>query len=87
MDKTLIPEDASLPSKVNSKKKRHPTCGCLIFLPLMRGGGLRLHVMLCWRGLRTTHIHRPLTTYFLGAKIDVFFVTSKLFRPFLTSES
>lgn len=43
-----------------------------LILPLMRGGGLRFRVMLCGRGLRTTHIHRPLTTYFLGAKISIF---------------
>ena len=49
-------------------------------LPLMRGGGLHFHVMLCWRGLRTAHIHRPLTTYFLGAKIGIFLLLPKLFN-------
>ena len=33
--------------------------------PFMRVGGLRRYVMLCGRGLRTTHMHRPITTYFL----------------------
>ena len=33
--------------------------------------------MLCGRGLRTTHIHRPLTTYFFAAKISIIFVNSK----------
>ena len=51
-----------------------------LFLPLMRGGGLHFHVTLCGRGLRTTHIHRPLTTYFLGAKISIISSTSKLLR-------
>ena len=51
-------------------------------LPLMRGGGLHFRVMLCWRGLRTAHIHRPLTTYFLGAKISLFSEPTKLFFPF-----
>ena len=32
--------------------------------------------MLCGRGLRTTHIHRPLTTYFSAAKISIIFVNS-----------
>ena len=27
------------------------------------------HVMLCGRGLGTTHIHRPLMAYVLGAKV------------------
>lgn len=31
-------------------------------LPLEREGGLRINVTLCLRGLRTTHIHRPVTT-------------------------
>ena len=35
----------------------------------MREGGLRQSVMLCGRGLRTAHTHRPITTYFLGANI------------------
>ena len=42
--------------------------------------------MLCWRGLRTTHIHRPLTTYFSAAKISIIFVNSpkvKLLHRFL----
>ena len=52
-------------------------------LPLMRGGGLHFRVMLCWRGLRTTHTHRPLTTYFLSAKIDISPVTAKYFFDFL----
>ena len=51
-------------------------------LPLMRGGGLHFRVTLCWRGLRTAHIHRPLTTYFLGAKISLFSESTKLFLPF-----
>ena len=54
-----------------------------IYLPLMRGGGLHFHVMLCGRGLRTTHIHRPLTTYFLGVKISLFLLSSKLLGSFL----
>ena len=54
-----------------------------LFLPLMRGGGLHFHVTLCGRGLRTTHIHRPLTTYFLGAKISIFPLSSKYFDSFL----
>ena len=32
-------------------------------LPLERDGGLRMHMMLCGRGLRTSHKHRPITTY------------------------
>ena len=51
-------------------------------LPLMRRGGLHFRVMLCWRGLRTAHIHRPLTTYFLSAKISLFSEPTKLFLPF-----
>ena len=38
----------------------------------MREGGLHQSVMLCGRGLRTTHMHRPITTYFPGAKLGVF---------------
>jgi len=34
-----------------------------LVLPQQRGGGLHFHVMLCGRGLGTTHIHRPLTAY------------------------
>lgn len=37
----------------------------------MRVGGLCFCVMLCGRGLRTSHIHRPITT-FLFAKIQFF---------------
>ena len=48
-----------------------------LILPLMRGGGLHYRVMLCGRGLRTTHTHRPLTTYFLGAKIRISEQTTK----------
>ena len=44
-----------------------------LFLPQQRGGGLHFHVMLCGRGLSTTHTHRPLTAYVLGAKIRTFF--------------
>ena len=51
--------------------------GCLFSCPLMRGGGLHFHVMLCWRGLRTTHTHRPLTTYFLVAKVGIIPLFSK----------
>lgn len=61
----------------------------------MRGGGLHLHVTLCWRGLRTTHTHRPLTTYFLRAKIRTYseicnifshyYSISKIFRNFAAS--
>ena len=54
-----------------------------LILPLMRGGGLHYRVMLCGRGLRTTHIHRPLTTCFLGAKIGIFLLSSKYFLSFL----
>ena len=50
-----------------------------LILPLMRGGGLHLRVMRCGRGLRTTHTHRPLTTYFLGAKIVFFFDIFQMF--------
>ena len=34
-------------------------------------GGLHFHVMLCGRGLGATHIHRPITTYVLGAKVQI----------------
>jgi len=36
-------------------------------------------VMLCGRGLRTTHMHHPITTYFLGAKIRFILISSKDF--------
>ncbi len=61
------------------QQKKASLIGCLFYLPQMRGGGLHSHVMLCWRGLRTTHIHRPLTTYFLGAKVRTFSDSSKSF--------
>ena len=35
-----------------------------------------LGVMLCGRGLRTTHIHRPLTTYFSAAQISIIILNS-----------
>ena len=37
-------------------------------------------VMLCWRGLGATHIHRLFTTYILYAKVVLF-----LYRPHLKS--
>ena len=37
--------------------------GCLNSRPLMREGGLHFRVMLCGRGLRTPHTHRPFTTF------------------------
>lgn len=43
----------------------------------MREGGLCQSVMLCGRGLRTAHMHRPITTYFLAAKIVLIFETCK----------
>ena len=43
----------------------------------MREGGLRQSVMLCGRGLRATHMHRPITTYFLGAKLGIISLRSK----------
>ena len=70
----------SLPCQKNTKK------GILadaLVLPQLRGGGLHFHVMLCGRGLGTTHIHRPLMAYVLGAKVQTFFETSK----FSSSES
>ena len=51
----------------------------------MREGGLRYSVMLCGRGLRTTHMHRPITTYFLGAKIRSIFESSKYFGTFFVA--
>lgn len=44
----------------------------------MRVGGLRFCVMLCGRGLRTSHMHRPITTY-LDAKIQFFTLTLLFF--------
>ena len=44
----------------------------------MRKRGLHLRVMLCWRGLGTTHIHRLSTTYISIAKIQFFLYSSKL---------
>ncbi len=53
-------------------KKRHLSMPSF-FCPRMREGGLRsLSVMLCGRGLRTTHIHRPHTTYFQLQKYELF---------------
>ena len=43
----------------------------------MRERGLHLRVMLCWRGLGTTHTHRPFTTYILSAKIAYFYESEK----------
>ncbi len=54
-----------------------------LVLPQQHGGGLHFHVMLCERGLGTTHIHRPLTTYVLGAKIRTIIETCKHFGLFL----
>ena len=54
----------------------------LYFCPSMREGGLRRNVMLCGRGLRTTHMHRPITTYFLGAKLRSISISSKYFGTF-----
>ena len=39
--------------------------------------------MLCGQGLGATHIHRPLTTYVLGAKINTFSDICKFFHSFL----
>ena len=47
----------------------------------MRDGGLHFCVMLCGRGLRTTHIHRPITT-FLTAKIQLYFIYAAYYRFF-----
>lgn len=46
-------------------------------------GGLHFHVMLCGRGLGATHIHRPITTYVLGAKVQIIIETSKYYPSFL----
>ena len=54
---------------------------CLKSRPLMRDGGLHFHVMLCGRGLRATHIHRPITT-FLTAKLQLYFIYAAYFRIF-----
>ena len=70
----------SLPCQKNTKQ------GILadaLVLPQQRGGGLHFHVMLCGRGLGTTHIHRPLTAYVLAAKLRTIIETSKLFSFFL----
>ena len=53
-----------------------------LILPQQRGGGLHFHVMLCGRGLGTTHIHRPLTTYVLGAKLRTIIEIHKHFGLF-----
>ena len=45
----------------------------------MREGGLHFRVMLCGRGLRTTHIHRPFTA-FPAAKIQLIFIYAAYFR-------
>ena len=47
----------------------------------MRDGGLHFRVMLCGRGLRTTHTHRPITT-FLTAKLQLYFIYAAYYRKF-----
>ena len=43
-------------------------------------------VMLCGRGLCTTHMHRPITTYFLDAKIRTISIPSKFWgREFVNT--
>lgn len=54
---------------------------CLKSCPLMRDGGLHFRVMLCGRGLRATHLHRPITT-FLTAKLQLYFIYAAYFRNF-----
>lgn len=61
--------------------KKASFCRCLSFCPLMREGGLHFRVMLCGRGLRTTHIHRPITT-FLAAKIQLFYICAAVLENF-----
>ena len=58
------------------------TVGCLILAPTAWRWAT-FYVMLCGRGLRTTHIHRPLTTYVPGAKIVQIFETPKSFAIIL----
>ena len=51
----------------------------------MRDRGLHFCVMLCGRGLRTTHIHRPITT-FLTAKLQIILICAAAYcRIFLLS--
>ncbi len=50
----------------------HPS----LYPPQKRERGLHLRVMLCWRGLGTTHIHRLFTTYISDA-IHHFSLTTK----------
>ena len=40
-----------------------------LYPPQMRERGLHLRVMLCWRGLGTTHTHRLFTTDISDAKV------------------
>ena len=55
----------------------HPS----LYLPQMRERGLRLRVMLCWRGLCTTHIHRLITTYISVTKLhNIWNITSDFFE-------
>lgn len=51
----------------------------------MRVGGLRFCVMLCGRGLRTSHMHRPITTY-LDAKIQLFSLQQLFFLSKIVSK-
>ena len=66
-------------SEINTKKASSKDA---LILPQQRGGGLHFHVMLCGRGLGTTHTHRPLTTYVLGAKIRTIIDICKHFGLF-----
>ena len=51
----------------------HPS----LYPPQKRERGLHLRVMLCWRGLGTTNIHRLFTTYISDAKKHHFSLTTK----------
>jgi len=53
--------------------KAHPS----LYPPQKRERGLHLRVMLCWRGLGTTHIHRLFTTYISDVKVHHFSLTTK----------
>ena len=67
----MIPEGKTLEDV--KKASNDAFCSC----PGMREGGLRSSsVMLCGRGLCTTHIHRPHTAYIPAAKIDIFSETA-----------
>ena len=55
--------------------KKAPSQDALMFAP-EAWRRFTLSVMLCWRGLRTTHIHRPFTTY-SAAKVAKYLIRSK----------